>query len=165
MQPTPRLLRFAEEVAQKVSTRNRLDPDAALSAAYWLAIEAAGRTELELDSLCLLNTYLTRRLIPMILDETTIFGPVTGTIRQRRYANEGDTGQIFRRWPSEVLQHATVKSEVDDFDFLERFTPRQQQFILLLIAGYTYTELGELGFTRHEITVMKGVLESVYMLQ
>lgn len=161
MKPTLRLFALANETATRVSTRNRLDFDLTLSAANELALLAADKVNLEIESFRLFTTYAVRRLIPMVLDEQRVFGPTCGTVRQRKYAH-GKEGHLFCRQSSELLKTVPAPTALSDYDFLDRFSERQQQYIVFVLAGYSNGELHGMGFSRQEISSLIEDLEHVY---
>lgn len=161
MQPTQRLLTLANETAKAISTKNRLDPDTVLSISNQLVLQAARDSETEVESIFRYKSFAIHRLIPMVLDELRVFGPSCGALRQRTYVH-GEIGHTFQRQSSELLKHVQTQTDLTNLEFLDRFGERQQQFIIFILAGYTYKELISFGFSRHEIKCIVEELENVY---
>lgn len=164
MKPTPKLLSYAKRFAARTAKAYLLDSDVTLSVAYSLAVDVAQRAESELDSIRLFAYTARRGLVSAVVDEGRVFGPSTGTRRQQRYMKK--QGKEFTRVPEEVLTGVQYNDALPLIDFLDQFSGRSQQFVLLVIAGYTQTELTQtFGFTRTEINDLKERLQRVYKIR
>lgn len=164
MKPTPKLLNYAKQFAVRTARLYQLDPDVTLSTAYALAVEKAAGATTELDSIRLFAFAARRGLVSAVVDDCCVFGPTLATRRQRRYTKK--QGKEYTRVTEEVLTKVQYNDTLPLIDFLDQFSGRSLQFVLLIIAGYTQTELiQQFGFTRTEINDLKERLQRVYKIR
>lgn len=164
MEPTLASIAYTEKAAKTQAKRLRIDPDIAVSLGYDYLLQQAAEVTDENVLLTRVNYCLKTRLLADYYDEIRIYGPRSTTLRQRRYRGHipGATQQVS----PEQLHSVAVRNNTHDFDFLDQLTGPLQSYALLLLAGYTQTELiTEFGFTRSRLETMKKELADVLTLK
>lgn len=166
MQPSQKLVDYAIRIGINVARRCCLDPDTTISVACEIAVTTAARVETELDSFKLFSSVVKRRLVPQVCAELQVFGPKLTALAQRRYRKIANSKNPHtKREPHEVICHASRPVRINLVDFFDQFShdPELHQYVLLVISGYTQTELiCDFGYTRARIRDLKEKIEHVY---
>lgn len=164
MEPTPASIAYTERAARSRAKRLRIDPDIAVSLGYDYLMDQASEVDDENILLTRVNYCLKTRLLADYFDELRLYGPRSTTQRQHRY--RGYVSGAIQRVPPEQMHGVIVRNNTHDFDFLDQLDSPLQSYALLLLAGYTQTELiAEFGFTRSRLDTLKKDLADVLTLK
>lgn len=160
MEPTPASVTYTERAARNQAKRLRIDPDIAVSLGYDYLMDQAKEVTDENVLLTRVNYCIKTRLLADYFDEIRIYGPRSTTLRQRRY--RGRIPGAIQQVSPEQLHSVVVRNNTHDFDFLDQLDSPLQSYALLVLAGYTQTELmNDFGFTRSRLDTLKKELADV----
>lgn len=164
---------FAIRTAVIYAKHSRIDIDTAASIAGELAVKIIKRFDNDADRYRMFVSIIRKRLVVDVIDELRLFGPSTTALRLRKYRKTSK--QTIRRTDydylndeSKILVQITHRPRYDHVAFMDQFEHDSEllQYVLLVAAGYTQTELiQDFGYTRTLINKLKARFEDVYKKQ
>lgn len=164
MELTTDILEQVSSAARIRARRLRIDPDIAESLTYGYLLDA--NTEVDDVNVLYARVYhlLKTRLLADYYDEIRLYGPKSTTLRQRRF--RGQVPGTIQRVSPEYLQAVPSRNITQDYEFLDQLQSQLQNYALLILAGYTHTELiAEFGYTRTKLDTLKQELSDVFTKQ
>ena len=166
MKVPDQLVSFAVEVAARVARRCNLDPDTVQSIAGELAVTISAKVDKEEDCFKIFSAVARQQLPARAAAELRVFGPSHAMLRRRRERKQ-NLPECSRE-VHEVVLTASKPQRINMTDFLDQFNfdPKLQEYVLLVVAGHTQTELiNNFGYTRTQILRFKEKIEDVYKKQ
>lgn len=163
MKVPDKLVSYAAKIAAWVAYSCDLDPNTVQSVAGELVVTISARVETEEECFKLFSYAVRKKLVSQVVDELTVFGPKTAARRKRRQRQQQQ--DPLKQWDFNQLPPPASKAGINMVDFIDQFAhdPKLQEFVLLLAAGYTQTELKQdFGYTRKQIENFKGQIADVY---
>ena len=157
------LVSYATKIAARVARNCNLDPNTVQSITGELVVTISAKVETEEDCFKLFSHAVRKSLISRVVDELTVFGPKTAARRKRRQRQQQQ--DYLKRWDFNLLPPPASKVGINMVDFIDQFShdPKLQEFVFLLAAGYTQTELKQdFGYTRIQIDAFKEQIADVY---